>query len=75
MPLRKTTAKKIVEIVGTQVFLTQGVPEIIIADNGSQFVSKEFNWPNTMFQNFEKIRYTIHKKSRQNAPTTQSKQL
>jgi hypothetical protein len=25
------------------VFLTQGVPEIIIADNGSQFVSKEFN--------------------------------
>jgi hypothetical protein len=43
MPLRKTTAKKIVGIVETQVFLTQGVPEIIIADKGSQFVYKEFN--------------------------------
>jgi hypothetical protein len=34
MPLRKATAIKIVEIVETQVFPTQGVPEIIIADNG-----------------------------------------
>jgi transposase InsO family protein len=29
--------------VETQVFLTHGVPEIVIADNGSQFISKEFN--------------------------------
>jgi hypothetical protein len=33
-------AKKIVEIVGVQVFLSHGVPEIVIADNDSQFISK-----------------------------------
>jgi cell fate (sporulation/competence/biofilm development) regulator YlbF (YheA/YmcA/DUF963 family) len=41
-PLRKATAKKITEIVEDRVFLTHGVPEIIIADNGGQFVGKEF---------------------------------
>jgi hypothetical protein len=42
-PLQKAMAKKIVEIVETQVFLSHGVPEIVIADNGSQFISKESN--------------------------------
>jgi hypothetical protein len=35
MPLRKATAKKIVEMVETQVFLTHGAHKIVIADNGS----------------------------------------
>jgi hypothetical protein len=38
-------AKKVVEIVEVQVFLSHGVPEIVIANNGSQFISKEFNEP------------------------------
>jgi hypothetical protein len=48
-------AKKIVEIVEVQVFLSHhGVPEIVIADNGSQFISIEFNEPSTKLQGSEK---------------------
>jgi hypothetical protein len=48
------------------VLLTQGVPEIIIADNGSQFVSKEFKfWKNALY----------HPQNNPTGPTAQSKQL
>jgi RNase H-like domain found in reverse transcriptase/Reverse transcriptase (RNA-dependent DNA polymerase)/Integrase zinc binding domain/Integrase core domain len=42
-PLRQASAKKVVEVLEIKVFLEQRVPEIIIADNGSQFAGKEFN--------------------------------
>lgn len=39
--LREAKARKVVEIVEKDVFLTYGVPEIVIMDNGKQFVGKE----------------------------------
>lgn len=39
--LRKATASKVVQILEEQIFLTYGVPEIIIMDNGKQFAGKE----------------------------------
>lgn len=41
-PLREATAKSIVDFLKAEVFLTFGVPEIVISDNGKQFVSNEF---------------------------------
>lgn len=40
-PLRMAKAKKVVEILEKDIFLVYGVPEIVIMDNGRQFVSKE----------------------------------
>lgn len=41
-PLRRATSKLTVNYLENEVFLLFGVPEIIISDNGSQFVSAEF---------------------------------
>lgn len=41
-PIRHQTANKVVDILEHQWISLIGVPEIIIADNGSQFVGKEF---------------------------------
>lgn len=41
--LRRATASKVVQILEEQIFLTYGVPEIIIMDNGKQFSGKELN--------------------------------
>jgi Integrase core domain len=43
VPLRQATAKKVVEILETKVFLEHRAPEKIISDNGTQFTGKEFN--------------------------------
>lgn len=40
-PLRRATAAKVVEVLERQIFLQFGVPEVVIMDNGKQFVSKE----------------------------------
>lgn len=40
-PLRDAKAKKVVEVLEKQIFLQFGVPEIVIMDNGRQFVSHE----------------------------------
>lgn len=39
--LRQAKANKVVEILEKRIFLEYGVPEIVIMDNGRQFVSKE----------------------------------
>lgn len=41
-PVRNATAKAITSFMEDRIFLTFGVPEIIICDNGSQFMSTEF---------------------------------
>lgn len=41
-PLAKATAAAVVRFMENQVFLLFGVPQIIICDNGVQFISKEF---------------------------------
>ena len=41
-PLRKATAQEISTFMENQVFLVYGVPQRIIADNGTQFVSTQF---------------------------------
>lgn len=41
-PTRNADAKTVVNILENEVFLVYGVPSIIIADNGSQFISKAF---------------------------------
>lgn len=41
-PLRRATARHIVDYVEQQCFHVFGVPESIISDNGVQFVAKEF---------------------------------
>lgn len=41
-PLRKATSKCTISFLEEGVFLLFGVPEVIISDNGSQFVSAEF---------------------------------
>lgn len=40
-PLRRATAAKVVEVLERHIFLQFGVPEVVIMDNGKQFVSKE----------------------------------
>lgn len=42
IPLRKATAKKVLEVVERQVFQVFNVPEIVISDNGTQFTADEF---------------------------------
>lgn len=41
-PLRVATTRPIIKFLKEQVFSIFGVPQIIMCDNGSQFVSKEF---------------------------------
>lgn len=41
-PLKQATSKTIVKFLEEEVFLRYGVPHCIISDNGSQFISKEF---------------------------------
>lgn len=41
--LRRATAAKVVQILEEQIFLTYGVPEIIVMDNGKQFSGKELD--------------------------------
>lgn len=41
-PMPQATTKNIVNFIENQVFLLWGVPQICAADNGVQFVSKEF---------------------------------
>lgn len=41
-PLRKATAASIITFLREHVFFVYGIPEIVIFDNGSQFVSKDF---------------------------------
>jgi hypothetical protein len=40
--LRRATAQEIVKILENKVFLTDGVPQIIVSDNGHQFTSNLF---------------------------------
>jgi transposase InsO family protein len=41
-PLRVATAKKIVQHIENDIILVHGAPKVIITDNGSQYISKEF---------------------------------
>lgn len=41
-PLRLATAKGVVRFLEDQIFLIFGVPDRVISDNGSQFVSREY---------------------------------
>ena len=41
-PLRKATAKNVVRHIREDVILNYGAPRLIITDNGSQYISKEF---------------------------------
>lgn len=41
-PIRVASAKKVVDILENRIFLEYSVPEIVIADNGVQFVSHQF---------------------------------
>lgn len=41
-PLRKASAKLIIKFLREQVFSIFGVPRILMADNGSQFIAREF---------------------------------
>lgn len=40
-PMRDSKASKVVQRLENQIFLEYGVPEIVIMDNGKQFISKE----------------------------------
>lgn len=42
-PLRQATTKPIIHYLKDDVFMIFGVPESVMTDNGSQFVSKDFN--------------------------------
>lgn len=41
-PLARATSKPIIRFVENHVFLVHGVPQIIVVDNGSQFISRDF---------------------------------
>lgn len=41
-PLKEAKSKQLVYFMENMVFLLFGVPEIVLSDNGTQFVSKEF---------------------------------
>lgn len=41
-PMRQATAKEVVKFLENQVFLLFGIPQIIMVDNGVQFVSNQF---------------------------------
>lgn len=40
--MKRATAKEICSYIENHIFLTFGVPQVMIQDNGSQFISKEF---------------------------------
>lgn len=42
-PTRQALAKTIVNFLESQVFLTYGAPQVILSDNGRQFLGKEFD--------------------------------
>jgi hypothetical protein len=42
IPLRKANSKEIIDSLERRIFLVEGVPQVIISDNGKQFVSREF---------------------------------
>lgn len=41
-PMPKATSKNIIRFIENQVFLIYGVPQVFCVDNGSQFISKDF---------------------------------
>lgn len=41
-PMRRATSKSTITYLENDVFLLFGIPEVIISDNGSQFISAEF---------------------------------
>lgn len=41
-PLRKATTDGVIQFLHDHVLIVSGVPEIIVSDNGTQFVSKAF---------------------------------
>lgn len=41
-PMKKATTSTIAKFIENQVFLVFGAPQIVMTDNGSQFVSKDF---------------------------------
>lgn len=41
-PIAKANSKTIINILEKEIFLVYGVPQIVICDNGSQFISQEF---------------------------------
>lgn len=41
-PIRSATSRKTVEILEGYIFLTFGVPEVLVSDNGKQFTSNDF---------------------------------
>lgn len=41
-PMAKATSKSIIKFLENQVFLIFGVPQVIMCDNGPQFVAKDF---------------------------------
>ena len=62
IPMRKTTATKTTQALRT-IFSRNGLPEQIVSDNGSQFVSEEF-------QQFTKLNGITHIKSAPYHPAT-----
>lgn len=42
VPLRRATSRKVCDVLEKQVFLIYNVPEVVIADNGPQFISNDF---------------------------------
>lgn len=55
-PIKKATSDVVIKILENQVFLVHGIPQTVIMDNGSQFVSgttdsffKKYNVPNVFF--------------------------
>lgn len=55
-PMRSATGKKVANLLVEKVILEYGNPELILCDNGVQFISKEFK--ETCTQKFIKIHYT-----------------
>jgi len=43
-PVQKAESKNLRKIIENDVFLSKGVPEILISDNGKQFISKDFKY-------------------------------
>jgi len=41
-PFSRATSKKVIKYLEDEIFLVFGVPQTIVCDNGSQFISKEF---------------------------------
>lgn len=41
-PIRSATSKESINFLLNRIFLTFGVPEILVSDNGSQFMSANF---------------------------------